>query len=314
MDETSTEPQRPPAALSTMWAQQSRFQGDGFLEFIRIALDSGYEAIEPSHSTPVEHLELLRTRALIAVPSIHAPAPRERQAGRWVMDYSLTSDNIEDRRLSVQFHKRTIDYAVELGARQVVVHLGDTTRSPYQAERRVRELYNSGVRDGDEIEKQRAAAHAARAERAGTYMQFARESLAELAEYASLRGVGLGLENRLSFFEGPLPAEAAELMTPYPADLVGYWHDVGHAEVLHRQGLVNREDWFEHCGNRVVGTHLHDVNEILDHRAPGNGNVDWQALLARLAPNAARTLEINQHEPEGTLAPAVDLLKRNRIL
>jgi sugar phosphate isomerase/epimerase len=297
-----------------MWAQQARFAGTGFEEFVRIARDAGYDAIEPSHSTPAEHLEILLRRPLLAVPSIHAPAPRERHRGRWVMDYSLTSDNDEERQLALHFHKRTIDFAAELGSRHVVVHLGDTARTPYQEERRVRELYHAGDHSGPEMVEQRKRAHAARAARATAYLQFAREVLADLADYASVRGVGLGLENRLNFFEGPLPDEAAALMAPYPGEVVGYWHDVGHAEVLHRQGLIDRQQWFLQCGERLVGLHLHDVNEILDHRAPGNGDVDWQDLLVHLNPDAARTFEINQHEPQETLGAGVDLLRRAGIV
>ena len=55
-----------------------------------------------------------------------------------------------------------------------------------------------------------------------------------------------------------------------PPEVAGYWHDVGHAEVQHRLGLVDR--W------RVVrrspatassAPHLHDVDGLRDHRAPG---------------------------------------------
>jgi sugar phosphate isomerase/epimerase len=297
-----------------MWAQQDRFTGEGFLDFLRIARDAGYEAIEPSHSTPVEHLKLLAKHPLLAVPSIHAPAPRERHGARWVMDYSLTAADPEERRLAIEFHCQTIDFAAELGARYVVVHLGDTERSPSAAERKVRQLYLAGRRDDDEMAEARREAQRYRADRSPLYLERARESLAKLVEHAVARGVGIGIENRLHFFEAPDPVEAARLMAPYPKQVVGYWHDVGHAEVLHRLGLIERTAWFRHCGDRVVGMHLHDVNDIVDHRAPGNGDVDWSLILPYLAGETARTLEINQLEPQDRLGPGRVLLRDLGIL
>lgn len=305
---------RTPVALSTMWAQQARFTGKGFLDFLRIAKDAGYAAIEPSHSSPPEHFELLARHPFLPVCSVHAPAPREQYKGRWNGEYSLTADDPEERRGALRFHQRTIEIASDLGARYVVVHLGEVGRGLMPPERRLRELYIAGVREGAEVERRRKEQHRMRAERAPAYLERARQALAQLADYAAARGVTLGLETRLNFFEIPHPQEAVDLMAPYPNELVGYWHDIGHAEVQHRLGLIDRTAWFALLGERLIGMHLHDVIDILDHRAPGNGTLDWDTLAPRFPAAAARTLEIDQREPEIALGPALGLLRSQGIL
>lgn len=303
-----------PVALSTMWAQQAHFAGEGFLDFIHIAKAAGYQAIEPSHSSPLQHLDLLARHPILPVLSIHAPAPREQYNGRWNTAYSLTADDDEERRLALHFHLRTIDFAHELGALYVVVHLGEVGRGLMPPERRLRELYCAGVHEGEEVERLRREQRRLRAERAPGYLEYARRALAELANYAAAHGVRLGLETRLNFFEIPHPQEAVNLLAPYPADLVGYWHDVGHAEVQHRLGLIDRRAWFEALSDRLIGVHLHDVNGIIDHRAPGNGNVDWPTVARHLPATAARTLEINQNEPEAALGSALSVLHASSVL
>ena len=62
------------------------------------------------------------------------------------------------------------------------------------------------------------------------------------------RGVALGLENRLHHHEIPLPDEALALLAEYPPELVGYWHDVGHAEVQARLGYVDKRVWLMALG------------------------------------------------------------------
>src|SRR5690606_10838050 len=142
-------------------------------------------------------------------------------------------------------------------------------------------------------------------ERAGLgdeHLERARRSLDALAERAQQRGVAIGLECRLHFHEIPSPEEALDLLRPYPLGVAGYLHDVGHAEVQHRLGLVDHSTWFDLLGDRLVGLHLHDVRGLVDHRAPGNGDVDFEWLASRINGTAARTFEIDQHEPDEDVA------------
>lgn len=297
-----------PIALSTMWAQQDRFR-DHMDEFARIAASAGYTAIEASHSTDIDGLEALITRGSLPLQSLHAPTPLEKgESGRWNVDLNLASLDEEERQAAVKHSLRTIDYARHVGAKTVVVHLGECGLGLLEPERLLRAHYQAGGRAGTAIERLRVEAITARVTLATAYLPQAARSLSDLAEHASLAGVALGLETRLAYHEIPQIAELAVLMAPYPAALVGYWHDVGHAEVQHRLGLVDRNSWLATHGTRTIGAHLHDVIGITDHRAPGQGDVRWDPIAAGLPSSALRTFEINQHVPELLLGPALRYL------
>jgi sugar phosphate isomerase/epimerase len=295
-------------ALSTMWAQQERFRGH-FDDFARIALESGYEAIEVSHSTDAEGLERLIGCGILPVVSLHAPTPRERDGrGRWNADLNLAGVDEEEREAALAATLKTIEYAARCGAGAVVVHLGGCGNNLLPAERQLRTMYQAGKQGTEEFASLRSEAETQRQALAGEHLPQARRSLEELADAASRSGVALGLENRLHYHEIPRWDEVPGLLEPYAADLVGYWHDVGHAEVLDRLGLVDRNLWLDTNGARAIGSHLHDVRGIVDHRAPGEGDVDWDYIARGLPGGAMRTWEINQHAPEELLAPALDLL------
>ncbi len=189
-----------------------------------------------------------------------------------------------------------------------MVHLGAIAGGPLRGERALRRLFERGQSAGEEWEAAVDEAVRERAERAPASLARARRSLTELARAATERGVTIGLECRLHHHEIPLPAEASELLAEHPPEVAGYVHDVGHAEVQHRLGLTDRGAWLDLLGERVVESHVSDVRGLLDHRAPGAGDVDFAWLAARLPASALRTLEINQHEADDDLASGLALL------
>jgi sugar phosphate isomerase/epimerase len=297
-------------SLSTMWAQQTRFDGH-MDEFARIAADSGYTAIEPSHSTNTEGLEQLIDKAVLPLASLHAPTPRRREyLGRWNADLNLAAIDEDEREAALTATYRTIDYARSCGAAAVVVHLGGCGDRMLSAERQLRAMALDDPSFAARIAALRVEAESERAALAQQHLPQAARSLEALAEYAANAGIAIGLENRLHYHEIPRYDEVAELIATYPSNLVGYWHDIGHAEVQHRLGLVDRHCWLDTNGPRTIGSHLHDVSRIVDHRAPGEGDVDWQYIVDGLPSEALRTFEINQHEPQSLLAPALELLRR----
>jgi sugar phosphate isomerase/epimerase len=219
-----------------------------------------------------------------------------------------------ERALAVEHTKRSIDHCVETGARYLVVHLGGAGNAMLPSEQRMRRLFDSGTHSGEEYESLRRETLEKRAEMAPEWFQRARESLAELVSYVDGRGVAIGLENRLHHHEFPLPDEALELLEDYPPEVAGYWHDVGHAEVQARLGYVDKREWLTKCGTRTLGMHLHDVDGIGDHRAPGRGNVEWDYIAAELPAGALRVFEINQHEPDEAVAGAIGYLRERGVV
>jgi sugar phosphate isomerase/epimerase len=295
-----------------MWAQQERF--DDMHDFVRAAEALGYAMIEISHSTPSERFERLMNGSGARLSSIHAPSPLVDVGGKRNSSLNLASLDEEERRAAIKFTKGSIDHAAAAGARFVVVHLGGIGSKMFESELKMRRLYDSGTRGGEEYESLRRETLERRAEEAPPYFERARETLAELVAHAQERSVAIGLENRLHHHEFPLADEAMALVADYPPDAAGYWHDVGHAEVQARLGYVDKRMWLETCAPRTIGSHLHDVDGIGDHRAPGHGDVEWEYIAAGLPPTALRVFEINQREPDESVAGAIEFLRDRGVV
>ena len=299
-------------SLSTMWAQQERFAD--MHDFVRATRALGYGAIEVSHNTAEAPFERLVNGSGATISSIHAPAPETMVGGRRNASLNLASLDEEERRTAIQQTERSIDHAAALGARFVIVHLGGAGDDILEPERKMRRLFDSGTRGGPEQDALRKETWERRAELAPPYFERARETLAELASYARERGVALGIENRLHHHEIPLPEEALTMLADYPPEQVGYWHDVGHAEVQARLGYVDKTAWLDALGPRALGCHLHDVDGIGDHRAPGRGDVEWDYLARGLPAAALRVFEIDQRQPDEAVAGAIAFLRERGVV
>jgi sugar phosphate isomerase/epimerase len=301
-------------SLSTMWAQQERFVAD-MHAFVDEAVALGYDAIEVSHSTPAVPFDRLLSHHGVVISSIHAPAPLVRDAtDRANSALNLATLDDDERRVAIGYTKRSIDFTRKAGARFVVLHLGAVGNAMFDAERELRRLYDSGLREGERVEELREECYRRRAAEFEPWLEQARRTLRELAAYAEANGVALGIENRLHYHEIPQPAEAAMLLDEYPPEVAGYWHDVGHAEVQWRLGLVDKLLWLDTNGKRCIGCHLHDVTGLADHRAPGNGDVEWGYIAAGLPADALRVFEINQSQPAADVAAAIGFLRSKSVV
>lgn len=300
-----------PLALSTMFAQQARF--DDGAEFVRAAAEAGYDAIEVSHSTAESKLrQVLAMRDVLPVTSVHQPAPWVRHSdGRGNQKANLASVDEDERRLAVAFAAESIRWAAEIGARRSVVHLGAVTdvAEQFDEELEMRRMFDSGRAGEPRFAELREAAVARRAQSAEAHVEAARKSLVELVRLAEPHRIAVGIENRYHYHEIPHPDEYEVLLDGFTAEQAGYWHDTGHAEVLHRLGFIDRHAWLSRLSSRCVGAHLHDVLGIGDHRAPGDGDVDWGYIAEGLAGLPSYTLEINQHQPDELVAAAPKFLE-----
>jgi sugar phosphate isomerase/epimerase len=298
-------------ALSTMFAQQERFADGG--AFARFAAEAGYDAIEISHSTNEEKLEAILDAAVLPVVSVHQPAPWLRHRdGRGNSHCNLASLDPAERRAALDYALASLAWAKRAGARALVVHLGQVTDvdGMFPEEHEMRRMFDSGRAGEPRFAELREAVITTRRERAEPHLAAARESLLELLRAAEPAGIRVGLENRYHYHEIPLPWGYDVLLEGIDHNQAGYWHDVGHAEVLHRLGFVDRHAWLGANRGRVAGAHVHDVVGLGDHRAPGEGDVDWPYLVEGLGHLEALTLEINQHRPDEAVAATPGFLRR----
>ncbi len=273
-------------ALSTMWAIG---QFPSLANFFEAGKSLGFARFELNHAVNSAMLTGLSLDGTIT--SVHEPCPAdipvpELKRRNWL----ISALDEQDRRQGVLAMQRSIDLAHRLGAGVVIVHAGKVDINP-ALEAELVALYKAGKADQPEYKQAREQLIAVRAAQAGANMAAVRRSLIELADYAAPKGVRLGLENRFHYHEIPLPDELEELLDLGCGETVGYWHDVGHAQVLQNLGLQSHEEWLRRFATRISGVHLHDVVGVDDHLAVGLGQMDWDMVARYLPVSALRTCE-----------------------
>jgi sugar phosphate isomerase/epimerase len=257
--------------------------------FFAAGRELGFAQFELNHAINSAMLDGLSLNGSIA--SIHEPCPADVSMGTLKKrNWLISAPNEEDRQRGVAAVRRSIDLAYRLGVGAVIVHPGRVDIDP-ALESALLDLYRAGRWSEPEYVEARQRLAAARAAQAETNMRSVRRSLLELAEDATRQGIRLGLENRYHYLEIPLPDELEDLLSLGCDSVLGYWHDVGHAQVLEELGFGTHEEWLSRFSERIVGTHLHDVRGIQDHLAAGLGTIDWGLVARYLPAGALRTFE-----------------------
>lgn len=297
-----------PFSLSTSWNGLRHQDPAVLLAEVR---ELGFDRIEAyGQFTPAELRELGRRAGDfgVTVTSLHSPCPVPLDGAGARLPWSdwLASTDEPQRRFAVDVVKRTIDSAAELGARAVVVHLGNSG-----APSRQREIFEVIRQRGRGSPEHLALVRAAREERERTKapaFDAAVRSALELGEHARGTGVWIGLECRDGYVEIPSLDEFA-LLFQVCADLpVGYWHDAGHAQKLDNAGFVEHEEYLRRYAGRLVGMHLHDTRLDRDHQAPGQGETDFELLARYDRPGLVRTLELSASVPASQIRPGAERL------
>lgn len=281
-------------ALSSMWGI-GRF--NRMADFVSKAKELGFCYFELNHQVNAALLEeflALYDAGQMLISSVHAPCPN---GDADLAGQPQISDLDEDlRRAAVAQVKTTIDLAVRVGARAVVLHVGNVPESMEQ-ERTLRCLYGDR-RSSPEYAEALLTFRKVRETYAAAHMAAVIRSLEEIVPYAQERGIILGLENRYYGHEIPSLEEAAFLLGHFGDGVIGYWHDVGHAQTLERLGLFKHKDWLLRFGSRMVGIHLHDAQGLNDHKAVGLGDINLAKVVSYVPAAALRVCEFGSHNTE----------------
>jgi sugar phosphate isomerase/epimerase len=297
-------------SLSTMWSMNYQ----NMTEFIRDAREFGFTHLELNTSLTPGKLNELRAIEGVEVSSVHAPCPNTLTSdGSRASSLSLSSLNEDERQEAVNFTKSTIDLASELKARVVILHAGWVDANP-EMEKELRNLHERGLAESDEFQDLKCKLTNIRGFMACPHIDAVKESLLELAGYARARKVQLALENRVNSYEIPNIDEMLDILEEFQPEVVGYWHDVGHAEIQARLGFTPHDEWLMALEERLIGTHLHDVRGIRDHFAPGLGEQNWDLIAESLPKNALRVCEIGEWNDSEDAHKAVAFLQSKGIV
>lgn len=249
----------------------------------------GFSRVELSHGIGAPLVEgILRALAdgVVAVGSVHNFCPLPASATGAAPNLFQPSARARDERRAWLRHSlHTLDFARRVGAGHVVMHSGSVGfRLASPAPTLALGLGAGEARRARALRRLRKAA-------AATLPRVEDAYRALLPAAAALQLV-LGLENREGVLELPLDAELPGLLARLDDPGLGYWHDTGHAEIKHRLGLLDPAAHLESLAGRLVGFHLHDVDDSgRDHRAVGTGTVDFGLVARFVRPEHALVLE-----------------------
>lgn len=292
-----------PLTISTSWAAGGPRGLDGTVDRV---LAVGGRSVELEYRIREAELgPLLRQLegAGLSVRSLHNVCPHPARFDHLPPSgdlFRLSATDAHERALAVSYTLRTVRLAAELGADAVVLHLGNVGVETPATLRQVVDRHGAGSREARLVRERWLTL---RAYRARPHLEAVKRALEPVVQESARLGVGLGLETRVHPHELPDAHELAELLDTF-GPVVGYWHDTGHAEIRGRYGLLGQLGWLERFRDRLIGLHLTDVRGWEDHRAPGQGVVDFGAV-ARALPDRelVATLEIAPRWSE-------DLVKR----
>ncbi len=308
-----TEPQSPEPlqpetlydiSLSTMWTADQEMP---FSETFSLARKLGFVGFEFSNKvTPRLYQEWDRNKYYVA--TVHDPCPSEfGYTELKKRDISLSSLDETQRLKAVDNLKHSIDLAVRLGSRSVVVHCG-AVYCDHSKDKILREMYLEGKSGTSEYSQLQKAYIADRNQKALPHFERVIRSLEEVISFARGSGVAVALENRNRYHDLPLPDEMEALLALCDEPWFGFQYDAGHAHNLEVLGMVGKGEWLRRFHHRLIGAHLHDVNGLQDHLAPGMGEVDFSGLSPYFTDGILRTLEVSPDCTTEEIAHGLEVL------
>lgn len=298
------------AGISTAWATKNGLEDpEGFLGVLERL---GLRGLELDFRVTRRFLEGLRPhlRAQEAVVlSLHnyCPVPEVLPEGKASGDaFNLASPDWEERREAIRWTMRTLEVASDLEAEAVVLHLGyipdlsDRLHDLYRKGKLTRELLQGYLKE--------------RREKAQRPFDALLKALEPILKRAEALGVRVGVENRYYPNEFPLPEEAERIFMEFEGAPIGYWHDVGHAHAMEKLGIIGQRELLERFRDSLLGVHIHDAQGLKDHRPPGQGEVDFEALRELLPEGAIRILEVHPPAEEEEILEGLAFLREKGLL
>ncbi len=206
--------------------------------------------------------------------------------------YLFSSLDPRERENAHRHSVKTIETAARLGAAVVVLHLGCLEMKEYTG--KMLSLVADGKKDTPKYASLCETMMEKREKKKTAHLEQTEEMLDRLSVTAAEMGVKLGVENRQAVEELPLDSELELLLREFDRPSVGYWHDCGHAQIKENLGLLRHREHLEALAPRLLGFHVHDVEfPGHDHRAPGTGSVNFQALQPLVKPEHVKVLELS---------------------
>jgi len=280
-------------SLSTCWNSHRHTGGRAMLRVIR---DLGFEYAELSHGIRISLLPGIFEAVdagEIQISSLHNFCPLPMGVDRPAPNlYKFSSDDRRERESAFRHTIKTLDTAVRVKARLVVLHTGSVDMKDYTD--KLIDLVAEGKKATPKYEKLCQELLEQREKRKTRYVENAYETLRRVVDEAKPRGLKLGIENREALEEIPFESDFDVFFKEFRDPTVVYWHDTGHAQIKENLGFISHRQHLESMRERLYGFHLHDVEPPgRDHRPPGTGMIDWSSLQSVVEPRHWKIFEFS---------------------
>lgn len=241
----------------------------------------------------VDETELMVRAGEIEIVSVHnyCPVPPGIERTRGGGDlFHFSAEEPEVREQALRWTLRSIETAARLRARFLVGHWGIVPlEGGKEVQQAALERLRLGEAGGPEMVRE---AMEQRQAKARPYVERALDTFGKLLPKAREHGIRLGVECRNYFHEIPSLEEIGEFLSLDP-QTTGYWHDIGHAEILEYLGVVPVGAFAARWADKALAVHVHDVKQGADHRPMGEGDLDFSAKLSAFPASAPWIIEVH---------------------
>lgn len=263
-------------SLSTRWNARRHTSGEAMIEEI---LALGLRHVELGFDLTLDLLpgvkKMVRNGS-VTVTSVHnfCPVPVAAPAGHPEL-FQLVSLESRVRDSALTYTLRTIDCASEFGAGVVVFHAGNVDMR--NLTRELHDLHQGGRQFSSAYEKTRMKLLVTREKKARRQIEYLYKGLETILPALKQTGVKLGIEIQPHWECVPSETELEALIRHFGNEHIGYWHDLGHAQVRQNLGFISHLRWLEKLLPWLYGVHVHDVSgPVSDHLMPPQGDIDFR--------------------------------------
>jgi sugar phosphate isomerase/epimerase len=272
----------------------------------------GIDLIELGENMPaplVPGIEKMFDDGEIRVSSLHnfCPLPAEaRVNSAHCSQFSAMSAEERDTAVTQTF--QAIDFAAQLNAPFVVLHLGHVNMSPITD--RLITMAKAGSYLSRRYVRMKIGAVQERERIVGECLERVKDCLRRIIEYAALKNVRIGLEARRDYEQIPTERELTELLEETNSPHVGYWHDFGHSQIKENLGFIDHAQWLRAIGPQTFGCHVQDcIWPARDRQPPFTGGVDFEKLVPLLPTNCLFVWEMNPNRTADAIRQSVQKWK-----
>ena len=263
---------------------------------LREIRDLGFEYAELSHGIRISLLPGILEAVEageIKISSLHNYCPLPMGVSHAAPNiFQFSSADKRERENAFRHSIKTIELAARVNARAVVLHVGRIDMKEFTD--KLLESVQKGNRETERYADLCETMMGKRERHRRECTEASIEMVRRLIPKAEELGIKLGVENREKVEEIPVEMDFGLILQELNHPGVGYWHDMGHAQIKENLGFLNHAMFLESLADRLVGFHVHDVQfPGRDHCAPGTGMINYASLTPMVKPEHLKVFELS---------------------